>query len=87
MLASGLDPAIDPKASELFHGLDSHSVLRVLHQSTHLSQLEPSEVFDMLSKRPQLGKLKVIFRDPLIRSTLCSTHTDFLAYSERTLLY
>ena len=58
MLASGLEPSIDPKASELFHGLDSHSVLRVLHQSTHLSQLEPTEVFDMLSKRPQLGKDK-----------------------------
>ena len=27
------------------------------------------------------------FRDPLIRSTLFSTHTDFMAFSVRTLLY
>ncbi len=31
--------------------------------------------------------VKGIFRDPLIRSTLFSTHTDFIVYSERTLLY
>ncbi len=30
---------------------------------------------------------KGIFRDPKIQSTLFSTHTDFIAYSERTLLY
>ncbi len=34
-----------------------------------------------------MNKLKGIFRDPLIRSTLFSTQTDFIVYSERTLLY
>ena len=31
--------------------------------------------------------VKGIFRDPVIRSKLFSTHTDFIAHSERTLLY
>ena len=30
---------------------------------------------------------KRIFRDPVIRSTLFSTHNDFIPHSERTLLY
>ncbi len=33
------------------------------------------------------AQIKGIFRDTLIQSTLFSTHTDFIVYSESTLLY
>ncbi|XP_022094724.1 zinc finger FYVE domain-containing protein 26-like isoform X2 [Acanthaster planci] len=55
LLASGVDPGFDPKASEMFCELDSRSVLHMLHHATNLSQLESAEVFDILSKKPQLG--------------------------------
>ena len=37
--------------------------------------------------QPMIDSKYGIFRDPLIRSTLFSTHADFIVYSERTLLY
>lgn len=40
------------QASEMFQGLESHSVLRVLHKSISLAQLPEKEVFDLLQKRP-----------------------------------
>ena len=44
--------------------------------------------FDLYAKfHLRLLNIKGIFRDPQIRSTLFSTDTDFIAYSERTLLY
>ncbi|XP_038075266.1 zinc finger FYVE domain-containing protein 26-like isoform X2 [Patiria miniata] len=54
LLASGVDPGFDPKASEMFCELDSRSVLHMLHHATNLSQLDSAEVFDILSKKPQL---------------------------------
>lgn len=36
----------------MFQGLESHSVLRVLHKSISLAQLPEKEVFDLLQKRP-----------------------------------
>ncbi len=48
----------------------------------------PKKRYGLLSKKPFTAfYLKRIFRDPLIRSTFFSTHTDFIVYSERTLLY
>ncbi|KAK3720745.1 hypothetical protein QZH41_014200, partial [Actinostola sp. cb2023] len=40
------------QASEMFQGLESHSVLRVLHKSISLAQLPEKEVFALLRKRP-----------------------------------
>ena len=40
------------RAAELFRGLENHSVLYVLHQSTKLSALDQKEVLDLLHKVP-----------------------------------
>ncbi|XP_077862534.1 zinc finger FYVE domain-containing protein 26-like, partial [Saccoglossus kowalevskii] len=42
------------RASEMFHGLESHSVLYVLHQSMHLASIEEKIILDILSERPVL---------------------------------
>jgi zinc finger FYVE domain-containing protein 26 len=38
----------------MFQGLESHSVLYVLHQSTQLATLDMDEVLEILHKRPVL---------------------------------
>lgn len=40
------------QASEMFQGLESHSVLHVLHKSVNLAHLPEKEVFELLRKRP-----------------------------------
>ena len=40
------------QASEMFQGLESHSVLHVLHKSISLDHLPEKEVFSLLRKRP-----------------------------------
>lgn len=40
------------QASEMFQGLESHSVLHVLHKSVNLANLQEKEVFELLRKRP-----------------------------------
>lgn len=40
------------QASEMFQGLESHSVLHVLHKSVNLACLQEKEVFELLRKRP-----------------------------------
>ena len=56
LVASGADLAFDPKVNEMFHSLDSRSVLHMLDHAINLTQLDTAEVFDILSKKPQLGK-------------------------------
>ena len=43
------------KASEMFQGLESHSVLYVLHHSTPLGQLDPEEVVEVLGTSPYIA--------------------------------
>ena len=43
------------RAADLFKGLENHSVLFVLHQSTRLSALDQQEVLDLLQKVPLQG--------------------------------
>jgi len=45
------------QASEMFQGLESHSVLHVLHKSVSLAHLPEKEVFELLSKRPVFSPL------------------------------
>ena len=50
--------SMDPhyqRAADLFKGLENHSVLYVLHQSTKLSALDQQEVLDLLHKVPLQG--------------------------------
>ena len=48
---SGMGPHYQ-RAAEMFRGLENHSVLYVLHQSTKLSALDQREVLDLLHKVP-----------------------------------
>ncbi|XP_071795779.1 zinc finger FYVE domain-containing protein 26-like isoform X2 [Asterias amurensis] len=75
LVASGADLAFDPKVNEMFHSLDSRSVLHMLDHAINLTQLDTAEVFDILSKKPQLetkpskesnksGGKSVHFEDP-----------------------
>ena len=50
----------------------------------HNSEVGPRQKDKQISNELYL---KGIFRDPLIPGTFFSTHTDFIAYSERTFLY
>ena len=43
------------KASEMFQGLESHSVLYVLYHSTPLGQLDPEEVVEVLGTSPYIA--------------------------------
>lgn len=45
------------QASEMFQGLESHSVLHVLHKSVSLAHLPEKEVFELLRKRPVFSPL------------------------------
>ena len=40
------------RAADMFSGLENHSVLYVLHQSTRLASLEQQEVLNLLHKSP-----------------------------------
>ena len=46
--------AKQPGAAEIFAGLESQSVLYMLHHCTKLSTLDPDVVLNMLSKCPLL---------------------------------
>ena len=46
------------QASEMFQGLESHSVLHVLHKSVSLAYLPEKEVFELLRKRPVFTPLE-----------------------------
>lgn len=46
------------QASEMFQGLESHSVLHVLHKSVNLAHLPEKEVFELLKKRPVFTPLE-----------------------------
>ena len=46
------------QASEMFQGLESHSVLHVLHKSVSLAHLPEKEVFELLKKRPVFSPLE-----------------------------
>lgn len=48
------------RASDLFKGLESHSVLYVLQQSTRLASLDQQEVLDLLQKVPLQGSCVVL---------------------------
>lgn len=43
------------KATEMFNGLETHSVLYVLHHSTPLACLNPTEVIEILRMRPHVS--------------------------------
>ncbi len=53
--ASGISLTQLTKASEMFQGLESHSVLYVLHHSTPLGQLDPEEVVEVLGTSPYIA--------------------------------
>ena len=48
LLESASASPVNEQATHLLHGLETHSVLFVLHQSTSLASLEPREVLDLL---------------------------------------
>ena len=52
---SGISLTQLTKASEMFQGLESHSVLYVLHHSTPLGQLDPEEVVEVLGTSPYIA--------------------------------
>ncbi|XP_064623470.1 zinc finger FYVE domain-containing protein 26-like isoform X2 [Lineus longissimus] len=54
LIASGASMTHHDRATEMFQGLEAHSVLYVLHQSTQLSTLDMEEVLEILHKRPVL---------------------------------
>ncbi|XP_070571338.1 zinc finger FYVE domain-containing protein 26-like isoform X2 [Ptychodera flava] len=52
--ANEMSNTLHQRASHMFHGLESHSVLYVLHQSLYLADLDQKLVLDILSERPVL---------------------------------
>ncbi|XP_078590684.1 zinc finger FYVE domain-containing protein 26-like isoform X2 [Branchiostoma floridae x Branchiostoma japonicum] len=54
VIESGAPTTHHDRASELFQGLEFHSVLFVLHQATSLARLNQEEVLDLLHKQPSL---------------------------------
>ncbi|XP_019625924.1 PREDICTED: zinc finger FYVE domain-containing protein 26-like [Branchiostoma belcheri] len=54
VIESGAPITHHDRASQLFQGLESHSVLFMLHQATSLASLNQQEVLDLLHKQPSL---------------------------------
>eukprot|EP00058_Branchiostoma_floridae_P025167 XP_002610657.1 hypothetical protein BRAFLDRAFT_65848 [Branchiostoma floridae] len=54
VIESGAPTTHHDRASELFQGLEFHSVLFMLHQATSLARLNQEEVLDLLHKQPSL---------------------------------
>lgn len=54
------------RAADMFTGLENHSVLYVLHQSTRLAALDQQEVLNLLHKSPlqnNPGKSQYFFKN------------------------
>ncbi|CAH1262608.1 ZFYVE26 [Branchiostoma lanceolatum] len=54
VIESGAPITHHDRASQLFQGLEFHSVLFMLHQATSLASLNQEEVLDLLHKQPSL---------------------------------
>ena len=62
LIESSGGPAISQqRVSSLFHGLETHSVLHMLHHCTKLSALDQQQVFDMLTDVPNMSTKGKIF--------------------------